>query len=95
MLAEKGMKLDRVIEMKVDDAALVDRISGRFTCAKCGAGYHDRSKPTRRPASATCAAATEFTRRADDNAETVQGPAGGLPRPDGADPALLPGQAAC
>ena len=70
MLADKGLQLDHVIELKVDDAALVERIAGRFTCAKCGAGYHDRFKQPRRPASATLRR-HGFTRRADDNAETV------------------------
>ena len=79
MLAERGMKLDRVIELEVDDAALVERIAGRFTCAKCGAGYHDSFKPPKVAASATLRR-TEFIRRADDNAETVRGAARGLPR---------------
>lgn len=72
LLAEKGKTLDAVIEIKVDDAALVDRISGRFSCAKCGAGYHDRHKPTKTPGVCDSCGATEFSRRADDNEETVK-----------------------
>ncbi len=72
LLKEKGKTLDAVIEIKVDDAALVDRISGRFSCAKCGAGYHDRHKPTRKQGVCDECGSTEFTRRADDNEETVK-----------------------
>jgi adenylate kinase len=72
MLAEKGLKLDHVIEMKVDDAALVDRISGRLTCAKCGAGYHDRYQRPKTDGVCDRCGSTEFVRRADDKAETVK-----------------------
>jgi len=71
MLAEKGLKLEHVIEMKVDDAALVERITGRFTCAKCGQGYHDRFKRPKVDGTCDVCGGHEFTRRADDNAETV------------------------
>lgn len=72
MLAERRARLDKVVEMKVDDAALVERISGRFTCAKCGAGYHDRFKRPKVEGRCDVCGGSEFNRRADDNAETVK-----------------------
>ncbi len=72
MLTEKGLRIDNVIEMKVDDEAMVERITGRFTCAGCGAGYHDSfQKPEKEGVCDKCGG-TEFSRRADDNAETVR-----------------------
>jgi len=71
MLSERKLKLDAVIEMKVNDGVLVERITGRFTCSKCGTGYHDTFKQPMTPGVCDVCGNTEFTRRADDKAETV------------------------
>ena len=72
MLSERGQKVDAVIEMKVEDEELVKRISGRFTCASCGKGYHDSfDKPKKNGICDVCGG-TQFTRRADDNEKTVR-----------------------
>lgn len=72
MLTTKGYKLDNVIELKVNDDAMVERICGRYTCAKCGKGYHDKfEKPAKDGVCDKCGA-TEFIRRADDNEATVR-----------------------
>jgi len=71
MLREQRMQLDHVIELAVDDAALVERIAGRFTCAKCGEGYHDSFKRPAKDGVCDVCGSTDFVRRADDKAETV------------------------
>lgn len=72
LLADRDRKLDHVIELEVDEDALVDRITGRFTCASCGTGYHDRYKLPKVAGVCDVCGGTEFKRRPDDNEETVR-----------------------
>lgn len=72
LLAEKGMALDNVIEMMVIDDVLIDRISGRYTCANCGAGYHDEYQKPEREGTCDKCGKSDFIRRSDDNAEAVR-----------------------
>lgn len=72
LLAQKGMTLDHVIELVVDEDALVDRITGRFSCASCGAGYHERYKRPLVEGVCDVCGSREFKRRPDDNEETVR-----------------------
>ena len=72
LLPKHGRKLAHVIELVVDEEALVDRVEGRYTCAKCGEGYHDRHKLPEKEGVCDKCGSTEFKRRPDDNAETVR-----------------------
>lgn len=72
MLAKTAKKLDQVIEMEVDEKALTERVVGRFTCAKCGAGYHDKFKRPKVDGTCDVCGGKEFSRRKDDNAETMK-----------------------
>lgn len=72
LLAAKGMKLDHVIVMDVDEDALVERITGRFSCASCGEGYHDSSKRPKVEGVCDVCGSKNFSRRPDDNAETFR-----------------------
>ncbi|MCT4373592.1 adenylate kinase [Yangia mangrovi] len=71
LLAESGQKIDAAISLEVDDAAMVDRISGRYTCAGCGEGYHDTFKTPKQAGVCDTCGGSEMKRRADDKAETV------------------------
>jgi len=72
LLTERGRHLDHVIELAVDEDELVNRIVGRFSCAKCGTGYHDSFRPTRVPGVCDVCGSTDFKRRPDDNEQTVR-----------------------
>ena len=72
ILADRGRTLDHVIELAVDEDALVERITGRFTCAACGEGYHDKFKLPAKEGVCDKCGGTDFKRRPDDNEETVR-----------------------
>ena len=71
-MAARGRSLDHVIELAVDEDALVERITGRYTCATCGKGYHDKFEQPKLPGVCDKCNGTEFKRRPDDNEETVR-----------------------
>ena len=72
LLGERSRHLDHVIELAVDEDELVKRIVGRFTCAKCGTGYHETFRPTKVPGVCDVCGSTDFKRRPDDNEQTVR-----------------------
>ena len=73
LLTRTGEKLDRVIELRVDDSALISRIVARSTCVNCGEGYNDLSKPIPSDGKCTkCGSSEGFSRRADDNEESLR-----------------------
>ena len=72
LLSEKAVPLDGVVLLEVDDDALIKRVAGRFTCASCGAGYHDTFNPTKSEGICDACGSAEFKRRPDDNAETMR-----------------------
>lgn len=72
LLAEIGQPLDAVIEMRVDDAALTARITGRYTCGDCSAVYHDETRPTKVAGVCDNCGSTNMVRRADDTAEALR-----------------------
>jgi len=72
LLAETGQKIDAAVSLEVEDEAMVERVSGRYTCAACGEGYHDTFKKPQVAGVCDKCGGTAFKRRADDNAETVR-----------------------
>lgn len=72
LLEKTGQSLDAVIEMQVDDAALVARITGRFTCGNCGEVYHDQTRPTKQAGVCDVCGSTDLRRRADDNEDALK-----------------------
>jgi adenylate kinase len=72
LMSEVGQSLDAVIEMQVDDAALVARITGRYTCGGCGAVYHDQTKPTQTAGVCDSCGSDKMVRRADDNEDALR-----------------------
>ncbi|MEX2201030.1 MAG: adenylate kinase [Dongiaceae bacterium] len=72
MLSGKGRRVDCVIEIKVDEVALIDRVAGRFSCTQCGAGYHDRFQPPKKAGICDQCGGTSFERRKDDNPDTMK-----------------------
>ncbi|KPF88712.1 adenylate kinase [Novosphingobium sp. AAP93] len=72
ILTSRGRALDHVIELEVDEDALVERITGRYTCATCGKGYHDRFEKPAAPGTCDKCGGHEFKRRPDDNEQTVR-----------------------
>jgi adenylate kinase len=72
LMEKTGQSLDAVIEMRVDDAALVARITGRFTCGQCGEVYHDQTRPTKMAGTCDACGSHDLRRRADDNEDALK-----------------------